>query len=133
MEKEDLVVLQFKKLVRTALRNARTDFLRKYCRTALKESDLDDALMIEVDMEDELSFLENHVPMLGRQIPFKNDLLYEILRSMTQRERDILFLGYCCGWSDQKIADHLHLSRSSVQRIRKRTFEALQDKLVGRR
>ena len=31
MEKEDLVVLQFKKLVRTALRNARTDFLRKYC------------------------------------------------------------------------------------------------------
>ena len=56
MEKEDLIVLQFKKLVRTALRNARTDFLRKYCRTAEKESDLDDALMIEADMEDEFSF-----------------------------------------------------------------------------
>lgn len=133
MEKEDLVVLQFKKLVRTALRNARTDFLRKYCRTAEKEIDLDDALMLEADLEDEFSFLENHVSMLGHQIPFKNDLLYEILCSMTQRERDILFLGYCYGWSDQKIADHLHMSRSAVQRMRKRAFEELQDKLIGRR
>lgn len=133
MEKEDLIVLQFKKLVRIALWNARIDFLQKYCRTAEKESDLDDALMIEVDMEDEFSFLDNHVSMLGRQIPFKNDLLYEILRSMTQQERDILFLGYCCGWSDQKIADHMQMSRSAVQRIRKRAFEELQDKLIGRR
>ena len=133
MEKEDLIVLQFKKLVRTALRNARTDFLRKYYRTAEKESDLDEALMIEADMEDEFSFLENHVSMLGYQIPFKNDFLYEILRGMTQRERDILFLGYCCGWSDQKIADHMQISRSAVQRIRKRAFEELQDKLIDRR
>lgn len=132
MEKEDLVVLQFKKLVRTALRNARTDFLRKYCRTAEKESGLDDALMIEADMEEEFSFLENHISMLGHQIPFKNDLLYDSLCSMTQRERDILFLGYCYGWSDQKIADHLHMSRSAVQRMRKRAFEELQDKLIGR-
>ena len=133
MEKEDLVVLQFKKLVRTVLRNVRIDFLRKYCRTAEKESNLDDALMIEFDMEDELSFLENHVPILGRQIPFKNDLLYEILHSMTQRERDILFLGYCCGWSDQKIADYMHMSRSAVQRMRTKSFAEMQNKLTGGR
>lgn len=117
MDKETLTVLQFKRLVRIALHNLSIDLLRKYHRLEEREADLDDGIMIEADMEDEFAFLENHVPVLDIQMQIKDDLLYEILMEMTQQQRDVLYLHYCRGLSDDVISKQMQMSRAAVQRM----------------
>ena len=90
MDKETLTVLQFKRLVRIALHNLSIDLLRKYNRVTERETDLDDGIMIEADMEDAFAFLENHVPVLDIQMLVKDDLLYEILMEMTRKTAEVL-------------------------------------------
>ena len=107
MDKETLTVLQFKRLVRIALHNLSVDLLRKYHRLEERETDLDDGIMIEADMEDAFAFLENHVPVLDIQMLVKDDLLYEILMDMTQQQRDVLYLHYCRGLSDDVISKQM--------------------------
>ena len=114
MDKETMTVLQFKRLVRIALHNLSVDLLRKYDRLGERETDLDDGIMIEADMEDAFAFLENHVPVLDIQMLVKDDLLYEILMDMTQQQRDVLYLHYCRGWSDETISKQMQMSRASV-------------------
>ncbi len=118
MNKETLTVPQFKRLVRIALHNLSVDLLRKYHRLAERETDLEDRIMIEADMEDDFAFLENHVPVLDIQMQVKDDLLYEILMDMTQQQRDVLYLHYCRGWSDEAISKQMQMSRAAVQRMR---------------
>ena len=133
MDKETLTVLQFKRLVRIALHNLSIDLLRKYHRLEERETDLDDGIMIEADMEDEFAFLENHVPVLDIQMQVKDDLLYEILMEMTQQQRDVLYLHYCMGWSDETISKQMQMSRASVQRMRSRLILEMRDKYIKKR
>jgi len=133
MDKETLTVLQFKRHVRIALRNLSVDLLRKYDWLAERETDLDDGIMIEADMEDAFAFLENHVPVLGIQMQVKDDLLYEILMDMTQQQRDVLYLHYCRGWSDEVISKRMKMSRTAVQRMRCRLILEMRDKYIKNR
>ncbi len=133
MDKETLTVLQFKRLVRIALHNLSVDLLRKYDRLGERETDLDDGIMIEADMEDAFAFLENHVPVLDIQMLVKDDLLYEILMDMTQQQRDVLYLHYCMGWSDETISKHMQMSRASVQRMRSRLILEMREKYIRKR
>lgn len=133
MDKETLTVLQFKRLVRIALHNLSVDLLRKYDRLAERETDLDDGIMIETDMEDAFAFLENHVPVLDIQMLVKDDLLYEILMEMTQQQRDVLYLHYCMGWSDETISKQMQMSRASVQRMRSRLILEMREKYIKKR
>lgn len=133
MDKETLTVLQFKRLVRIALHNLSVDLLRKYDRLAERETDLEDGIMIEADMEDEFAFLENHVPVLDIQMQVKDDLLYEILMEMTQQQRDVLYLHYCRGLSDDVISKQMQMSRAAVQRMRSRLILEMRDKYIKKR
>ena len=133
MDKETLTVLQFKRLVRIALHNLSVDLLRKYDRLAERETDLDDGIMIEADMEDAFAFLENHVPVLDIQMLVKDDLLYEILMEMTQQQRDVLYLHYCMGWSDETISKQMQMSRAAVQRMRSRLILEMREKYIRKR
>lgn len=133
MDKETLTVLQFKRLVRIALHNLSVDLLRKYNRLAERETDLEDGIMIEADMEDEFAFLENHVPVLDIQMQVKDDLLYEILMEMTQQQRDVLYLHYCRGLSDDVISKQMQMSRAAVQRMRSRLILEMRDKYIKKR
>jgi len=133
MDKETLTVLQFKRLVRIALHNLSIDLLRKYHRLEERETDLDDGIMIEADMEDEFAFLENHVPVLDIQMQVKDDLLYEILMEMTQQQRDVLYLHYCRGLSDDIISKQMQMSRAAVQRMRSRLILEMRDKYIKKR
>ena len=133
MDKETLTVLQFKRLVRIALHNLSVDLLRKYHRLEERETDLDDGIMIEADMEDEFAFLENHVPVLDIQMQVKDDLLYEILMEMTQQQRDVLYLHYCRGLSDDVISKQMQMSRATVQRMRSRLILEMRDKYIKKR
>ena len=133
MDKETLTVLQFKRLVRIALHNLSVDLLRKYDRLAERETDLEDGIMIEADMEDAFAFLENHVPVLDIQMQVKDDLLYEILMEMTQQQRDVLYLHYCRGLSDDVISKQMQMSRAAVQRMRSRLILEMRDKYIKKR
>ena len=133
MDKETLTVLQFKRLVRIALHNLSVDLLRKYHRLEERETDLDDGIMIEADTEDAFAFLENHVPVLDIQMLVKDDLLYEILMEMTQQQRDVLYLHYCRGLSDDIISKQMQMSRASVQRMRSRLILEMRDKYIKKR
>ena len=82
-------------------------------------------------IEDDYSFLENFVRVMDFNMMVKNDLLYEALNSMEQKHRDIVFLSLCENWSDKRIGKRLNMSRSSVQRIKKRLHDELRKKLVG--
>ena len=126
-------MLQFKRLVRIALHNLSVDLLRKYNRVTERETDLDDGIMIEADMEDAFAFLENHVPVLDIQMLVKDDLLYEILMDMTQQQRDVLYLHYCSGWSDETISKQMQISRAAVQRMRSRLILEMREKYIRKR
>ena len=73
---------------------------------------------IEVYYLEDFDFFENHVQMLNFDIIIKDDLLYELLRSLEQYQRDITYLSMCQNYTDRDIGEKLNMSRSAVQRMR---------------
>lgn len=67
---------------------------------------------------EDFDFFENRVRMLNFDMIIKNDLLYELLRSLEQYQRDIIYLSMCQNYSDREIGERLNMSRSAVQRIK---------------
>ena len=86
---------------------------------------------IEVYYLEDFDFFENHVQMLNFDIVIKNDLLYELLRSLEQYQRDIIYLSMCQNYTDRDIGEKLNMSRSAVQRMRTKLRTYLKDKLTG--
>ena len=80
---------------------------------------------------EDLDFFENRVRMLNLDIIIKNDLLYELLRSLEQYQRDIIYLSMCQNYTDREIGEKLNMSRSSVQRMKTKLRTYLKDKLTG--
>ena len=73
---------------------------------------------IEVYYLEDFDFFENHAQILNFDIIIKNDLLYELLRSLEQYQRDIIYLSMCQNYTDRDIGEKLNMSRSAVQRMR---------------
>ena len=86
---------------------------------------------IEVYYLEDFDFFENHVQMLNFDIIIKNDLLYDLLRSLEQYQRDIIYLSMCQNYTDRDIGEKLNMSRSAVQRMRTKLRTYLKDKLTG--
>ena len=80
---------------------------------------------------EDLDFFENRVRMLNLDIIIKNDLLYELLRSLEQHQRDIIYLSMCQNYTDREIGEKLNMSRSAVQRMKIKLRTYLKDKLTG--
>lgn len=131
MSDNTIIVNRFKKFIRVSLQNHSINLHKKHSRLKELEIELEDAMLYDEAVYDEYSFLENFVRVMDFNIMIKNDLLYEALRSMEQRHRDIVYLSLCESWSDKQIGQKLNMSRSSVQRIKKRLHDELKRKLVG--
>ena len=54
-------------------------------------------------------FLENEVVVMNFKMTVKNDLLYEVLSSMEQQHRDIIYLSLCEDLSDKMIIYIIYL------------------------
>ena len=80
---------------------------------------------------DEYDFLENNIVVLDFKMTVKNDLLYEVLNSMEQHQRDIVYLSFCEEWSDRKIGIALNMSRSKVQRIKQQMKREIYEAMTG--
>lgn len=131
MSENTIIVNRFKKFIRVSLQNHSINLHKKHSKLKELEIELEDAMLYDEAVYDEYSFLENFVRVMNFNMMIKNDLLYEALRSMEQRHRDIVYLSLCESWSDKQIGQKLNMSRSSVQRIKKRLHDELKRKLVG--
>ena len=131
MSENTIIVNRFKKFIRVSLQNHSINLHKKHSRLKELEIELEDAMLYDEAVYDEYSFLENFVRVMDFNMMIKNDLLYEALRSMEQRHRDIVYLSLCESWSDKQIGQKLNMSRSSVQRTKKRLYDELKRKLIG--
>lgn len=129
MSNEQLVVNQFKSFVRKSLQNYCIDLYR----TGRKLQDIEirpSEFFESREFYDDYDFLENKVIVLNFKMTVKNDLLYEVLNSMEQHQRDIIYLSLCEGWSDRKIGVILNMSRSQVQRIKQQMKKEIYDAMT---
>ena len=129
MDKKDECVRMFHRFIRDSLKNACLNYLRHRRYLLKHEIDSADFMEYEEGAEDDYAFLENHIRIIDIDILIKNDLLYEALSEIEQRNRDILFLSYGLHWSDRKIGEKLNLSRSTVQRLKKRYLEEVKERM----
>lgn len=93
MSENTIIVNRFKKFIRVSLQNHSINLHKKHSRLKELEIELEDAMLYDEAVYDEYSFLENFVRVMDFNMMIKNDLLYEALRSMEQRHRDIVYLS----------------------------------------
>ena len=129
MYNKDERVRMFHRFIRDSLKHECLNFLRHRRYLSKHEICSSDLMKYEEGKEDEHAFLENHVRIIDVDIMIKNDLLYEALMEIEQRNRDILILSYGFRWSDRKIGEKLRLSRPTVQRLKKRYLRELKQAL----
>lgn len=131
MSDTNVIVKQFKKLVSTSLKNESINQHIKRKRLLEFEVFEDDLVIENFEDCEDYDFLENSVRVMNFDMVVKNDLLYEVLASWHQLQRNIIYLSLCENWSDQKIGSRLNMSRSTVQRIKKKLQDELRQKLNG--
>ena len=131
MNENAIIVNRFKKFIRVSLQNHSINLHKKHSKLRENEIELEDAMLYDQAIEDDYLFLENFVRVMGFNMMIKNDLLYEALNSMEQKHRDIAFLSFCESWSDHRIGQMFGMSRSNVQRIKKKLQNELKIKLAG--
>lgn len=130
MNKEIYVVNRFKSFIRVSLRNYRVDLYR--ISKKMQNVEIHPSEFFERrEFYDEYDFLENNVAVLDFKMTVKNDLLYEVLNSMEQHQRDIVYLSLCEEWSDRKIGLILNMSRSKVQRIKQQMKREIYEAMMG--
>ena len=131
MINKGLVVNQFKKKIRTSLSNFRIDIYRLGKRRRERELLAEELFDVEAAICDDYDFLENKVVVMDFKMTVKNDLLYEVLNSMEQQQRDIIYLSLCEDWSDREIGEKLKMSRAKVQRIKQKLKKEIYEVMTG--
>lgn len=91
----------------------------------------DEILGVEYEICDDYDFLENKVVVMNFKMTVKNDLLYEVLSSMEQQHRDIIYLSLCEDLSDREIGERLKLSRAKVQRVKQKLKNEIYNVMTG--
>ncbi len=126
-----LIVNQFKKKVRVSLYNLRVNIYKADNNQEEREILTDENYVLESEVYDDYSFLENQIIVMDFKMTIKNDLLYEVLSSMEQQHSDIAYLSLCEDWSDSKIGERLNISRSKVQRIKQKLKKEIYSVMTG--
>lgn len=128
---EKLNVNQFKKKVRISLLNLKINKHKKHIKLREREVLTNEILLIENEIQDDYSFLENRVKVMDFKMTVKNDLLYAVLNEMGQQQRDIVYLSLCEEMSDKEIGKRLCISRSKVQRIKQKMKKTIYSAMTG--
>lgn len=129
MRDETDVMKMFSAYVRISLKNCSLNYIRKERRRKAHEvlsPDLDGKYYT---MQDDFP-TQNHVlEIMDSAICIRQDLLYDALRKMEKRRREVAYMSFGLGMSDQKIAETMQIPRSTVQRIKKQALEELREKM----
>lgn len=130
MRDETDVMKMFSAYIRISLKNCSLNYIRKERRRKAHEiltSNLDGKYYT---MQDDFPTQNNILQIMDSAICIKQDLLYDVLRNMEKRRRDVAYLSFGLGMTDQKIAETMQISRSTVQRIKKQALEELREKMI---
>ena len=131
VDEKRLLVNKFKKYMKISLKNSSINIYKKRQRLERTEMLSDDLLIMESEIYDDYSFLENQIVVMDFKMTIKNDLLYEVLKSMDKKHRDIIYMSLCEKMSDQRIAKKLNMSRSKVQRIKQKMKGVIYKAMSG--
>ena len=130
MRDETDVMKMFSAYVRISLKNCSLNYLRKERRRKAHEvlsPDLDGKYYT---MQDDFPTQNNILQIMDSAICIRQDLLYDALRKMEKRRREVAYMSFGFGMSDQKIAETMQIPRSTVQRIKKQALEELREKMI---
>lgn len=131
MINKGLVINQFKKRIRKSLNNLRINIYRADTKRREREFLTDESFENKGEICDDYDFLENKVTVMNFEMTVKNDLLYDVLNTMEQQRRDIVYLSLCEEMSDRKIGEKLQMSRSKVQRIKQKMKIKIYNAMTG--
>ena len=129
MRDETDVMKMFSAYVRISLKNCSLNYIRKERRRKAHEvlsPDLDGKYYT---MQDDFPTQNNILQIMDSAICIRQDLLYDALRKMEKRRREVAYLSFGLGMTDQKIAETMQIPRSTVQRIKKQALEELREKM----
>ena len=129
MRDETDVMKMFSAYVRISLKNCSLNYKRKERRRKAHEvlsPDLDGKYYT---MQDDFPTQNNILQIMDSAICIRQDLLYDALQAMEKQKREIAYLSFGLGMSDQKIAETMQIPRSTVQRIKKQALEELREKM----
>ena len=129
MRDETDVMKMFSAYVRISLKNCSLNYIRKERRRKAHEvlsPDLDGKYYT---MQDDFPTQNNILQIMDSAICIRQDLLYDALRKMEKRRREVAYMSFGLGMSDQKIAETMQIPRSTVQRIKKQALEELREKM----
>ena len=129
MRDETDVMKMFSAYVRISLKNCSLNYIRKERRRTAHEvlsPDLDGKYYT---MQDDFPTQNNILQIMDSAICIRQDLLYDALRKMEKRRREVAYMSFGLGMSDQKIAETMQIPRSTVQRIKKQALEELREKM----
>lgn len=130
---KQMIVNRFKKYVRVSMNNFRINIYKAQTRLMKREILSDDAQIIEEETYDDYDFLENKIAVMNFKMTIKNDLLYEVLNSMEQLHRNIVYLSLCENVSDNEIGKKLKMPRSTVQYVKQKLKKEIYDAMTGGR
>ena len=129
MRDETDVMKMFSAYVRISLKNCSLNYIRKERRRKAHEvlsPDLDGKYYT---MQDDFPTQNHILQIMDSAICIRQDLLYDALRKMEKRRREVAYMSFGLGMSDQKIAETMQIPRSTVQRIKKQALEELREKM----
>lgn len=130
-EKKALVKM-FCAYCRRALRNERTDILRREARDRNREtlfSDMRESELNRLVAPDGMVREEVVFEVLGREVVVLDAPLADAIRALPQTEQAIVLLYYFAEWTDRRIADALACPRSTVQFRRAKALAAMRTHL----
>lgn len=131
MVEPDVVVKRFKKYIRVSLGNSSINLWKSRKKKTDSELLKSEVFFVEKETSEEYGFLENSVKVMGFNMIIKNDLLYETLKGLEQKHRDIIYLSCCEDWSDMKIGRKFNVPRSTIQYIKSKLKKEIYKKLSG--
>ena len=69
--------------------------------------------------------------ILGIEVWVEDDQLSEVLKTLTEKKRNIILLSYFMDMSDSEISEFIKIPRSNVQYHRTKTLETMKKIIIG--
>lgn len=94
-------------------------------------SDLSEKEINQLYTNDKYFDTEQNFNVLGLDVIVTDDVIAEVLQSLSERKRDIILLYYFLELSDREIGDKLNMLRATVQYQRTSTLRQLKNLMKG--
>lgn len=131
-EEKKALLKMFCSYCRRALRNERTDIIRRKMRDAKNETffcDMREGELNRLVAPDNLICEEVVFEVLGREVVVVDAQLADAIRALTECDQAIILLYYFAEWTDKRISEELGCPRSTVQFRRAKALGMLRARL----